>query len=690
MGTGSANLSDHEVGIVPRVINKLFNTIDSSKASLRVSFLEIHLEEIRDLLNPSSELAKSLAIRDSGDGEVRIEGLTEKKVTSQEELLGYLDEGSIYRSTASTRMNAYSSRSHAVFTVYLEQSKVINPEGDPTEDENTEVLTSKFHFVDLAGSERIKKTQAVGERMREGININSGLFALGKVISRLIDKKGHVPFRDSKITRLLQDSLGGNSQTLMIACISPAESNMTESLSTLRYACRARNIKNKPVVNRDQNSAKISQMQEYIKSLEEALRNKSGSPVGSDQLFNCEEVQKLQQEREFLDSEVQRLMMKNKELSQENSNLAEKVLAKESERDSALLQVQKIIEKAGLSSELLEEVKVSQEDLDQIRSQKDVINSLKEQLTSANLDLSMLKSRLTSYEQSPLKIKRPRKSLPALLETMPPRPFSGSEDFKHMEMEPFDVDRHDDPEDNLEDINDNVLEFSLDEVDNTHTGKLKKEGEEREQEHEFSQGQLQSEWRNLDLELKSKQELIIALQKARNETQQLQRHYERKITSMETEIVSVQEQRDQVLNRIEASRTDEVDHLEQDRLRYEKRLKQLKEQLASYREKLKESEIRARLQKKDETQIRNLQMEVNNMRNQKVRLQKKMKEESEKYREWKMEWEKQMKAAAKRERQHDIDVRYIGVSFGLSSHFISDAENEIKSKSCRSCGEAKE
>jgi hypothetical protein len=178
-------------------------------------------------------------------------------------------------------MNTHSSRSHAIFSVTLEQHSVIGGEGGEggASDEGAaggggdiEYITSKFHFVDLAGSERIKKTKAEGDRLREGISINGGLLALGNVISALGDEeklKGgrlpvHVPYRDSKLTRMLQDSLGGNSRTLMIACISPADSNFEESLSTLKYANRARNIKNTPVINRDPNSHLIAQLRKEV------------------------------------------------------------------------------------------------------------------------------------------------------------------------------------------------------------------------------------------------------------------------------------------------------------------------------------------------------------------------------------------------------------------------------------------
>ena len=135
-------------------------------------------------------------------------------------------------------------------------------------------MVAKFHFVDLAGSERAKRTGATGATLKEGISINKGLLALGNVISALTEegkKNQHVPYRDSKLTRILQDSLGGNSRTSMIACVSPAEINFEETLNTLKYASRARNIKNKPVVNRDPNSAQVAQLRQQVYELQREL-----------------------------------------------------------------------------------------------------------------------------------------------------------------------------------------------------------------------------------------------------------------------------------------------------------------------------------------------------------------------------------------------------------------------------------
>lgn len=166
-------------------------------------------------------------------------------------------------------MNLQSSRSHAIFTLNIKQKSLLTSSGDSSSAEH-QTLTAKFHFVDLAGSERLKRTGATGSRAKEGICINRGLLALGNVISALGDREKigcHVPYRDSKLTRLLQDSLGGNSRTLMIACVSPSDRDFMETLNTLRYANRTRNIKNKVFVNQDKTSLQIAQLKAEIERL---------------------------------------------------------------------------------------------------------------------------------------------------------------------------------------------------------------------------------------------------------------------------------------------------------------------------------------------------------------------------------------------------------------------------------------
>ncbi|CAG8659243.1 1546_t:CDS:2, partial [Paraglomus occultum] len=288
MGTAdSPSQSSDSQGIIPRAMNTLFNYINSAqfrsrKFQMKVSFIEIYNEELIDLLAEGDEDSRpQVVIREDSKGNILYSGVHEIRVNSVEEVMGHLARGSLVRQTGATDMNAQSSRSHAIFSVTLSQQKLISPTSPqsatrpstPTrigtssragsrmskrfDDGDWVQLTSKFHFVDLAGSERLKRTSAIGDRVKEGISINSGLLALGNVISALGDPNKakhttHIPYRDSKLTRLLQDSLGGNAQTLMIACVSPAEYNLAETINTLKYANRARNIKNNAVVNQEE------------------------------------------------------------------------------------------------------------------------------------------------------------------------------------------------------------------------------------------------------------------------------------------------------------------------------------------------------------------------------------------------------------------------------------------------------
>uniref|UniRef100_A0A673FW76 Chromosome-associated kinesin KIF4-like n=1 Tax=Sinocyclocheilus rhinocerous TaxID=307959 RepID=A0A673FW76_9TELE len=203
-------------------------------------------------------------------------------------MVGCLELGNSARTVGSTAMNAASSRSHAIFTISLEQRR----KGD-----KSDVMVSKLHLVDLAGSERQKKTKAEGDRLKEGISINRGLLSLGNVISALGDesKKGSfVPYRDSKLTRLLQDSLGGNSHTLMIACVSPADSNIEETINTLRYADRARKIKNKPILNVDPRAVEMKRLRQQVQELQVMLLHARGgvAPVltGSEPAENVSNI----------------------------------------------------------------------------------------------------------------------------------------------------------------------------------------------------------------------------------------------------------------------------------------------------------------------------------------------------------------------------------------------------------------
>lgn len=262
---GIPNPPEHR-GITPRSFEHIFQEVavrENTKFLVRASYLEIYNETVRDLLG--SDHTQQLELKEHPDKGVYVKGLTEHVVHDANEVLKVMTLGSKSRSVGATLMNADSSRSHSIFTVWVEAAET-------NEDGTERIRASKLNLVDLAGSERQGKTGASGQRLKEATKINLSLSALGNVISALVDGKAkHIPYRDSKLTRLLQDSLGGNTKTLMVAAISPADNNYDETLSTLRYANRAKNIKNKAIINEDPKDALIRQYQEEIEQLKSLL-----------------------------------------------------------------------------------------------------------------------------------------------------------------------------------------------------------------------------------------------------------------------------------------------------------------------------------------------------------------------------------------------------------------------------------
>ncbi|KAJ3332937.1 Kinesin-like protein kif3b [Blyttiomyces sp. JEL0837] len=266
-------------GIIPNAFNHIFGHIARSlhkQFLVRVSFLEIYNEEIRDLLvKQKGNKSTSLELKEHPETGVYVKDLSTYVVKSVAEMEQLMTVGNNARSVGATLMNETSSRSHSIFTITIESSEA----GGGVNGEDR-FLAGKLHLVDLAGSERQSKTGASGERLKEATKINLSLSALGNCISALVDgKSSHIPYRDSKLTRLLQDSLGGNAKTLMIATLSPASYNYDETLSTLRYANRAKNIKNKPKINEDPKDAMLREYQEEIKKLKEALEAKQKVPT---------------------------------------------------------------------------------------------------------------------------------------------------------------------------------------------------------------------------------------------------------------------------------------------------------------------------------------------------------------------------------------------------------------------------
>ncbi|KAK7495339.1 hypothetical protein BaRGS_00013521, partial [Batillaria attramentaria] len=254
-------------GIIPNSFAHVFGHIAKAEEDVRflvrVSYLEIYNEEVRDLLGKDQQ--HHLEVKERPDVGVYVKDLSAFVVNNADDMDRIMTLGNKNRSVGATNMNLHSSRSHAIFTVTVECS-------EKGADGQQHVRVGKLHLVDLAGSERQAKTGATGQRLKEATKINLSLSTLGNVISSLVDGKStHIPYRNSKLTRLLQDSLGGNSKTVMVANIGPADYNYDESISTLRYANRAKNIKNKAKINEDPKDALLRQFQKEIEDLRKQL-----------------------------------------------------------------------------------------------------------------------------------------------------------------------------------------------------------------------------------------------------------------------------------------------------------------------------------------------------------------------------------------------------------------------------------
>uniref|UniRef100_A0A671N3S3 Kinesin-like protein n=1 Tax=Sinocyclocheilus anshuiensis TaxID=1608454 RepID=A0A671N3S3_9TELE len=278
---------DPLAGIIPRTLHQIFEklTNNGTEFSVKVSLLEIYNEELFDLLSPAPDVTERLQLFDDPRNKrgVTIKGLEEITVHNKNEVYQILERGAAKRKTASTLMNAYSSRSHSVFSVTIHMKEI-------TLDGEELVKIGKLNLVDLAGSENIGRSGAVDKRAREAGNINQSLLTLGRVIKALVERGPHVPYRESKLTRILQDSLGGRTKTSIIATVSPASINLEETLSTLDYANRAKSIMNKPEVN--QKLTKRTLIKEYTEEIERlkrdlaATRDKHGVYISVDNYEN--------------------------------------------------------------------------------------------------------------------------------------------------------------------------------------------------------------------------------------------------------------------------------------------------------------------------------------------------------------------------------------------------------------------
>ena len=290
-------------GIIPRAVEALFDAVCEADESLeftfKVAYVEIYMEKIRDLLD-ETRLKVNLTIREDKVKGIYVADVTEEYVTSQEELLEIMAAGALNRATAATGMNEGSSRSHSVFTLTVNQKDT----------RNGVVKSGKLVLVDLAGSEMVRKSNASGQQLEEAKTINKSLSALGGVINALTDdKQTHIPYRDSKLTRILQDSLGGNSKTVLIIAMSPSSYNAPESLSTMRFGMRAKSIENKVTVNQTRSPEELEALLEraekaidaqdaQIQALQAELKSQTSGGAG--ELSSAAEVARSEAQQKII------------------------------------------------------------------------------------------------------------------------------------------------------------------------------------------------------------------------------------------------------------------------------------------------------------------------------------------------------------------------------------------------------
>uniref|UniRef100_A0A8C5MNW6 Kinesin family member 4A n=1 Tax=Leptobrachium leishanense TaxID=445787 RepID=A0A8C5MNW6_9ANUR len=396
---GGAYTHDQEneltVGVIPRVIKALFNEIDQRPDwdfQLKVSYLEIYNEEILDLLDSHKDKSSPINIREDPKEGIKIFGLIERDVKAAFDTVRCLEQGNNSRTVASTAMNSQSSRSHAIFTIAIEQRKA---------GEKNSSFRSKLHLVDLAGSERQKKTKAEGDRLKEGISINRGLLCLGNVISALGDehKKGSfVPYRDSKLTRLLQDSLGGNSHTLMIACVSPADSNMEETLNTLRYADRARKIKNKPIVNTDPQAVELQRLKKQVQELQVLLLQAHGGtiPVLTG-IEPSENLQSLMERNKTLEVENGKLSGELGEAAEHTAQILERIILTEQENEKLTSKIDSLKHHAACKVNLERLVDTLEDQ--ELKENVEVIRNLQQVIVQLQNNIKALESEVGTLQK---------------------------------------------------------------------------------------------------------------------------------------------------------------------------------------------------------------------------------------------------------------------------------------------------
>ncbi|XP_030823718.1 chromosome-associated kinesin KIF4A isoform X2 [Camarhynchus parvulus] len=591
-GTYTANQEyESSVGVIPRVIKLLFEEKQQRQDwdfILKVSYLEIYNEDILDLLCPSRERSP-ISIREDPKEGIKIVGLTERNVTCAQETVSCLEQGNNSRTVGSTAMNSQSSRSHAIFTICIDQKK--------KNDKNCS-FHCKLHLVDLAGSERQKKTKAEGDRLKEGININRGLLCLGNVISALGDenkKGGFVPYRDSKLTRLLQDSLGGNSHTLMIACVSPADSNLEETLNTLRYADRARKIKNKPIVNVDPQAAELHQLKQQVQQLQVLLLQAHGGtlPVALNGLAPSESLQSLMEKNQSLQEENQKLSQGLSEAAGQTAQMLERIILTEQENEKMNAKLEQLQHHAVCKLDLQKLVETVEDE--ELKENVEVIRNLQQvlaELQSENAAAAEAAAELPNSEQ--------------------------------------------------------------DSPGGAEVGQESKRASDFSTQHALRQAQLSRELLELNKALTLKE--ALAKKMSQNDTQlgPIQSQYQTNIRDLELEVSNLQKEKEELVLALQMAKKD----INQAKLseRRRKRLQELEAQITELKKKLNEQSKLLKLKESTEHTVSKLNQEIREMKQQRVQLMRQMKEDTERFRQWKQQKDKEVIQLKEKDRKRQYEL----------------------------------
>ncbi|XP_022817436.1 chromosome-associated kinesin KIF4 isoform X1 [Spodoptera litura] len=564
-----------KLGVIPQAVADIFDFIETHEDKfifkVNVSFMELYQEQCYDLLSGKERGHSIIEIREDINKGVILPGITELPVTSTMETMMVLERGSSGRVTGSTAMNQASSRSHAVFTIVICK--------ESRSDKNL-ATTSKFHLVDLAGSERIKKTKASGERLREGVKINQGLLALGNVISALGDgtNRSFISYRDSKLTRLLQDSLGGNSLTLMVACVSPADYNLDETVSTLRYADRARRIRNKPIINQDAKAAEIVRLNNLVNELRLQLLGKM--PTISEQ--NNEQLQEeLDRER----ARYQELLKKHKQVTEhlsnmliENTNLCEKALLAEAAKDKIERKLNELTEQCNQTIENLNTT-----DKDDEHQKTTVVDYLKE-----------IKCRLEDLQSVNLKT---------------------NEELIDHEIK-------------LSFVNDGDHEKADDDMPMNEDQAVLEE-----EKRAMGQVALNQELQELNRAMAIKASVVQAI--LANNKDMLENH--KNLRENEEKIAHLEKERDELLQQLKQTKSKDPSHEER-----RTKVSSLEQQISELKKTCQQQAHIIKTKEKNEAKIAALNAELQAMKATKVKIIKQMREESEKFRKWKADNERAM------------------------------------------------